>query len=87
MRQQLSFIDGGKAAVKSIHTPRSEIVIKLEGGSVITLKWDIDAVRRCTRCGESKLLNDFGLRVMTDTGVIRNQPQCYRCRGEAYPRR
>lgn len=33
----------------------------------------------CTKCGERKVLDEFGLRQMPD-GSIRNQPRCRGCR-------
>ncbi len=36
----------------------------------------------CTKCRDTKPIEEFGLRVMGD-GTIRNQAQCTDCRGES----
>lgn len=37
--------------------------------------------RRCTKCGHTKSLTDFGMRRMP-ASVLRIQPQCTECRNE-----
>jgi hypothetical protein len=36
--------------------------------------------KTCPHCGERKPLSDFGLRRMTGTNTVRDQPWCKDCR-------
>lgn len=38
--------------------------------------------RHCPKCGEKKLISEFGLRIMTGKKEIRLQAECTECRGD-----
>lgn len=39
-----------------------------------------ELTRKCPKCGKRKGISAFGLRLMTNTKVIRVQAQCTECR-------
>lgn len=52
----------------------------LDGYRLVLQDGGKEITRKCPKCGKRKGISAFGLRLMTNTKVIRTQAQCTECR-------